>query len=111
MVNPIESGSIAAKTWEGASSARRGNLRVCHKRGLAHAEEVRSNRGNAVEETRKRKRLNLANVGAAETRNIANQAETEMIVKETEAAADNGLGSNRPGKPDARRHVVLLVKS
>src|SRR5258708_3037019 len=96
MVDPIESGSIATKTWEGARSARSGNLRVGHKRGLAHAEEVRSNRGHAVEEARKRKRLNLANVGAAETRDIPNQAETEMVVKETEAAAHNGF-RNIPG--------------
>src|SRR5260370_12782953 len=103
--------NIGDISLEGTSGARRGSRRICNKSGLAHVEEVRSNSGYAVEEARKGKRLNLANVGAAETRDIANQAETEMVVKETEAAADNGFRRSRPGETDTRGHIVLLVKS
>src|SRR5579864_2650748 len=98
MVDTVEGGSIHAETWERACGARRGNLRVGHKRGLAHTEQVRSDRGNAIQQARERKRLNLANVGASETRDIANQAETEMIVKKTEAATNNSFRRGRPGE-------------
>ncbi len=34
-----------------------------------------------------------------------------MVIKQTKASADNGLGIRRPGKPHAWRDVVFFVKS
>src|SRR6266478_4145428 len=77
----------------------------------AQAEECRGDGWNAIEKPRERKRLNFAEVGATETGDIANQTETEMVIEETEAAADDGFRCSRPSKPDTRGHVVLLLKS
>src|SRR5215472_16984546 len=54
--------------------------------------------------------LTLADICSTETRNVSNEAHTEMVVEETEAAPDYGLGIKGPGEAYARGEVVLLVE-
>src|SRR5690242_9178819 len=110
MVDSVESRSIPAKARERACSAGRGNLSVCHERGLADTKKIRSDGRNAIEQARERKRLTLANIRSAETRDVADEPQAEMVVEETEAAADYSLRVNRPSKTDTWRDIVCFLK-
>jgi len=110
VVNPEQSRSIAGKACKRTSRVGGRNLRVCQRRRLAHAEEVGSNCRYAGEKTWKREWLTLADIRTTEARDVTNEAQAEVVVEETEAAADNRLGSGGPGETDARRNIVLLIE-
>jgi hypothetical protein len=76
----------------------------------AQAKKGRRDRRYAKKETRERERLTLADIRATEARNVANQAQPEMIVEEAEASPDNGLGIDGPRKANAWRKISFLVE-
>ena len=85
---------------------------LCIRFGLRETQtkEGRSDRRYSGEQAREGKRLTLADVCAAEGRNVSNEAQTEMIVEETKAAANHGLGSNGPREPNSWGEVIFLVE-
>jgi len=85
-----------------ANVGLREQLRVGLGLREAQTKERRSGGGDTGKKSRKRKRLILTNISAAETWNVANQTKPEMIIEETKASANNRLGIDRPGETDAR---------
>src|SRR5580704_1376223 len=100
------------RTWVGWYAKVRLGQQLCIRFGLRETQtkEGRSDGGYPGEEAREGKRLTLANVCAAEARNVSNEAQTEMIVEETKAAANHGLGINGPGEPNSRGEIIFLIE-
>src|SRR5439155_2701836 len=67
-------------------------------------------RGHSVEEPRVRQRLGHADVRTAKFRNVASNAEPEVVIEISEAAARNRLGVDLPCKTDSGGNLIRFVK-
>src|SRR4030095_9567893 len=95
---------------------RETSVRLCGKLGIrlclgkAQAEERRRRRGYAVEEPRIGERLSDADIRAAEFRNVAGDAEAEVVIEVSEAAARDSLRVDLPCKADSWGNLLCLME-
>src|SRR6185369_9154983 len=64
----------------------------------------------AIKTTRIGEWLDHAAIRAAESRHVADETESKLIVKDSVVSSDHGLGCCRPREADARREVFLRHK-